>query len=74
VSTQPHKIRKKLNFWAFLVSGGLVGLLVGFLLSVLGNPDPRYDAPAAMGFIGLICAALGVLGGGIIAVLLDKRS
>jgi hypothetical protein len=74
VSTQPRKIRKKLNFWAFLISGGLVGLLVGFILSVLGNPDPRYDAPGAMGYIGLICAGLGVLAGGIVAVLLDKRS
>jgi hypothetical protein len=74
VSRQPPKVRRTLNFWAFLVSGGLVGLLVGFLLSVFGNPDPRYDAPAAMGFIGLICAGLGGLAGGIIAVLLDKRS
>jgi hypothetical protein len=74
MSQQPGKVRRTPNFAAFLVTGGLAGLLIGFLLSVFGNPDPRYDATAALGFIGLVCAALGVLAGGIIAVLLDKRS
>lgn len=74
VSQQPSKVRRTPNFAAFLVTGGLVGLLIGLLLGVYGNPDPRYDATAALGFIGLICACLGVLAGGVIAVLLDKRS
>lgn len=59
---------------AFLLTGGLVGLLTGFLLSVFREDDPRYDASAALGFLGLIFAGLGVLVGGIIAVLFDKRS
>ncbi len=74
VTPQPDKMRRAPKFTAFLVTGGIVGVLVGFLLSVTGNPDTGYDASTALGFLGLICAALGVLLGGIVAVLLDRRS
>jgi len=70
---QPRTVRRKPNFTAFLLTGGLAGLLIGFFLSVIGPVDTRYDASAALGFLGLICAGLGVLVGGLIAVLLDKR-
>ncbi|MHB1473036.1 MAG: hypothetical protein ACYCV4_05305 [Dermatophilaceae bacterium] len=69
----PGKVRRTPRFTAFLVTGGVVGLLIGFLLSVVGHPDTRYDAAAALGFLGLVCAGLGMLVGGIIAVLLDRR-
>ena len=73
VSQHPGKVRKTPKFMAFLLTGGLTGLLVGFILSVIGPVDARYDGSAALGFLGLIGAALGMLVGGIIAVLLDKR-
>jgi hypothetical protein len=73
VTQQPRKVRRKPKFTAFLVSGGLLGLLIGFLLSVSGPVDPSYDASSGPGFLGLIGAGLGVLVGGIVAVLLDKR-
>jgi hypothetical protein len=69
----PRKFRKTPNFTAFLLTGGLVGLLAGLFLSVSGPGDARYDSSAALGFLGLICAGIGVLAGGLIAVLLDKR-
>ena len=62
------------KFRAFLLTGGLAGLLVGVFLGVSGPEDPRYDTSAAVGFLGLLCAALGVLAGGLVAVLLDRRS
>ena len=74
MSQQPRKVRRTPNFTAFLITGALVGLLIGFFLSISGSADPRYDASAALGFLGLICAGLGMLVAGIIAVLLDKRS
>jgi len=57
-----------------LITGGILGLLIGFFLSLVGHPDTRYDASAALGLLGLICAGLGALVGGIVAVLLDRRS
>jgi ethanolamine transporter EutH len=73
VSQQPGKVRKRPNFTAFLLTGGLAGLLIGFFLSVIGPADARYDASAVLGFLGLIFAGLGVLAGGLLAVLLDRR-
>lgn len=70
VTQQP---RRTPRFTAFLITGGIVGLLIGVLASILGHPDNRYDATAALAFLGLICASLGGLVGGIVAVLLDKR-
>ena len=74
VSQEPRKIRRRPNFAAFLVSGGLIGLFVGFLVSVLGPAAISYDTSAAAGFLGLIFAGLGVLAGAVIALLLDTRS
>jgi len=74
VSQPPQKVRRTPNFIAFLLTGGLLGLLIGFFLSVFGPGDLSYDGSAALGFLGLIGAALGVLAGGLVAVLLDKRA
>lgn len=74
VSEQPRKARRRPNFAAFLISGGLVGLLIGFFVSVFGPAGVNYDASTTAGFLGLIFAALGALVAGIIAVLLDTRS
>ena len=79
VSEPPRKVRRAPNpryprFRAFLVTGGLVGLLLGVFLGAFGPDDTRYGTSAAVGFLGLLCAALGVLAGGLVAVLLDRRS
>ena len=68
----PHL--KTPRFRAFLVTGGLAGLVLGVFLGVSGPEDPRYETSAAAGFLGLLCAALGLLAGGLVAVLLDRRS
>jgi hypothetical protein len=70
---QPRPFRRTPRFSAFLLTGALAGLLIGFFLSVIGPVDARYAASAALGFLGLIFAGLGALAGGIIAVLLEKR-
>ena len=74
VSQQPRRVRRRPNFAAFLISGALIGLLIGFLVSVFGPAAVGYDASAILGFLGLIFAGLGALLAGIIAVLLDTRS
>jgi hypothetical protein len=71
--SQPPKIRRAANIPAFLLTGGVIGLVLGVLAGVFGNDDARYDAGAAVGYLGLGGAALGVLVGGIVAVLLDRK-
>ncbi len=74
MSQQPRKVRRRPNFAAFLISGALIGLLVGFLVSIRGPAAGSYDASATLGFLGLIFAGLGALAAGIVALLLDARS
>jgi hypothetical protein len=73
VSQPPRKVRSAPKFTAFLLTGALAGLLVGVLLSLIGPADASYDPSAVLGFLGLIFAGLGMLVGGIVAVLLDRR-
>jgi len=68
---QPRQVRRPPRFSAFLLTGALAGLLIGFLLNVSGPLDARYDSSATLGFLGLIFAGLGALVGGLVAVLLD---
>jgi hypothetical protein len=71
---QPRRpVRSAPRFSAFLLTGGLIGLAAGFFLSVVGPVDSSYDPSAALGFLGLIGAGLGILAGGGLAVLLDRR-
>jgi hypothetical protein len=68
VSQQPRRIP---NFKRFLITGGVVGLIVGVVVSVLSDPAPSYDSRSEV----LYLAALGVFVGvglfGLIAVLID---
>jgi len=73
VSQLPPKVRRTPNFTTFLLTGGILGLLVGLFLSVFGPGDLSYDGSSALGFLGLIGTGLGVLAGGLLAVLLEKR-
>jgi tetrahydromethanopterin S-methyltransferase subunit C len=71
--SQLPKIRRAPNIPAFLLTGGVLGLVLGVLLAVMGHADSRYNLPAELAFFGLIGAAFGVLVGGIVAVLLDRK-
>jgi hypothetical protein len=73
--TEPsHPPRRAPKFRAFLLTGAVIGFVIGLLLSLSGAPVPNYGAVQVVGFLGLGCAAVGALLGGIIAVLLDRRS
>jgi hypothetical protein len=72
VSQPPRKARSAPKFTAFLLTGAVAGLLIGCLLSVIGPVDTSYDASSVLGFLGLIFAGLGMLVGGIVAVLLER--
>lgn len=71
---QPETGRRPPRFSAFLSTGAILGLLVGLLLSAMAPADERYDPVVTWGFLGLICAGLGLLLGGVVAVLIDRRS
>ena len=74
VSQPPRTPRRAPRIGPFLLTGGVLGLLAGFLISVTGPATSRYGAAGEIGFIGLGCTALGVLLGGIAFALLDRRA
>jgi hypothetical protein len=74
VTQQPRPVRRAPRIGPFLISGGLLGFVVGLLLSVFGPETATYSLGRAVGFLGLGCAAIGVLLAGLVYVLLDRRS
>ena len=74
VSQPPRTPRRAPRIGPFLLTGGVLGFLAGFVISVVGPATSRYGAAGEIGFIGLGGAALGVLLGGIVFVLLDRRA
>ena len=74
VSQPPRTPRRAPRIGPFLLTGGALGLIAGFLISVLGPASSSVGAAGEIGFIGVGCTALGVLLGGIAFVLLDRRA
>ena len=68
----PATLRAAPRFSAFVLSGGLGGFVVGFLLGAL-LPNSTGAGRGTVGlFIGLGIGVLGALAGGLIAVWLDR--
>jgi hypothetical protein len=79
----PGTVRRAPKFGAFLVTGGLVGAVVGLLVSAL-QPGDKPDGSGFLPFLDGVNAVrtwlavaglvLGVLVGGLLAALADRRS
>lgn len=65
-------VRRAPRYAAFIVVGGIVGLLVALVL-VLTAPGSG-GLGLVLAFVGGGCALLGALLGGVAAVLADRRS
>ncbi|WP_157508875.1 hypothetical protein [Luteipulveratus halotolerans] len=71
--TTLRPVRRAPNFAQFLITGTVVGVLLGLWV---GSRDGSggYSDTTAMGFFAVIFGGLGALLAGAIAVLIDKRS
>jgi hypothetical protein len=61
------------NYLRFIVTGAVVGLVVGAIFSLVGEPAADYSAGSQIAFFGVIFAGLGALLAGLLAVLLERR-
>ena len=60
------------RYLRFLVTGGLVGVMAGLVLSV--QRSGQVEQPLALFFyLGLLLGAIGALLGGLAAVVLESR-
>ena len=72
--------RRAPRFLPFILTGGVLGFLVGASISAFGwfeDPDPtiasNYDPSAGIGYLGVLGAVLGGLLAAVVAVLIDQR-
>ena len=65
--------RREPRYRAFLTTGGVVGVLAAAALAMLGAPPQEYSRGAVFGYLAVTLGLLGVLLGGLAAVLSTPR-
>lgn len=75
MSTYRRRVHRAPNFAAFLITGAVIGFVVGALFAIAGpNPtDQGYGSAQLVGYIGFSFAAIGAVLAGVGAVMLDRR-
>ncbi len=70
------RVRRAPRYPVFLLTGGVVGVLVGLVAGLSGplspSPAPGPGRAALVGYLGLGLGLLGALAGGVVAVVLDR--
>ncbi len=73
------RIRRSVNYPAFLLTGAVVGVIVGGLLEFLGPGGTTetggavYTAISSLSYLAMFFGLVGCLIGGIVALVLDRR-
>jgi hypothetical protein len=65
--------RRSPKFGAFILTGAVLGFVVGAAIAYYGPETPTYATSSGVGFIGLLIAAVGALAGALVAIALDRR-
>jgi hypothetical protein len=60
------------NFKRFLITGALLGFVIGAVISLLGEDVRGYSATTGALFLGALGAMLGAGVAGILGILLDR--
>lgn len=68
-----YRVRRSVKFRNFLLTGALLGFLLGAVVSARGPVSPRAGEASAMAFLGMVGALIGTLVAGVVAVLIDRR-
>ena len=76
------RVRRAPKFSVFLLVGAVLGLVVALILTfafdgtagVSPNTGIQYSQAQVFGFLALICVTIGVLLGGLVALVFDRRS
>lgn len=73
-TTQDVKIRRAPKIGAFLVVGGLIGMLTTLVLTSLFPADPNVGFIALFAYFSLFGIPAGVVLGALLALILDRSS
>jgi hypothetical protein len=61
------------NYLRFIVSGAIIGFIVGAVFSLSGEGAVNYSTGSELGYFGVMFGGLGALLAGLLAVLLERR-
>lgn len=73
------RVRRSVNYVAFLVTGAVLGFIVGVLVELLGptgglaGAAAPYTRSSTLAYLGVSGALAGTLIAGVVALLLDRR-
>jgi hypothetical protein len=65
--------RRTPNYLRFIVSGAILGFIVGAVFSLSGEGAVNYSTGSELGYFGVMFGGLGALLAGLLAVLLERR-
>jgi hypothetical protein len=66
-------VRRHPRYSAFLLTGGVVGLVVAVVAGLAGSGDPGQSRGPLIGYLAVLLGLLGALLGGVVALVLDRR-
>lgn len=72
---EPRRIpvRRHPRYSRFLLTGGVVGVVVAVIAGLAGSPDPGQSRGPLIGYLAVLLGLLGALLGGVVALVLDRR-
>jgi hypothetical protein len=80
--TETARVRRAPKVAVFLVLGAAIGVFIAMILTFtfgavggdISATGVTYSPSTIFGFLAIICGTLGLLIGGVIAIILDRRS
>ncbi|NUP74508.1 MAG: hypothetical protein HOQ07_07650 [Sinomonas sp.] len=72
--TREITVRRAPRYVPFLVGGGLLGVLAAAIVGYTGTVPDGYTRESVFGYFLVIFAAVGVLVGGVVVLVLDRIS
>lgn len=71
---QRMTLRRAPNIWAFVVLGGVVGIVIGIAVGVLGAGNPQFTTGTVVLFMVSVFAIVGLGAGAVVALVLERLS
>lgn len=67
-----RRVRRAPDFRRFMITGAIVGLIVGVIIANSGPDSQGYSSRTGAALIGGVLAAFGALAGAIVALILER--
>lgn len=71
---QQMVVRRAPKITPFLVTGGLIGVVIAFIWVAIQGPSEEYSQGQTLGFIAALLAAVGLAIASLVWLLFDRRS